>query len=367
MKLKTLVVEIILLTFFSTSSFAIEFDAPIPAKVFLQPKTIRATTAASQPSPTKTVYLMNFKLTPAQYSQFTTFQPLNSKLTQSSTVLPSKVDVGMNNTPVLDQGQHGSCVTFAITGAIDALLRKGDYVSQLCSLAVGSYMEKYGYYPSGWDGSVGGMVINQLLQLGIVKKSKQKENTCGGLREYPVNSINNSTPMPLEEYNALSENLTDHILYRPIITLYDRFVWGKDMPKQSAAILQQVKESLANKLDPSDPNSARRLTLAVMLPVNHCSSGACGSYHARFDTWALTDAIKNDQDGAFGGHEMIITGYDDDAVVYDNAGKAHKGLLTLRNSWGADAGDKGNYYMSYEFFRQFLVEVHELMWGKFTG
>jgi len=43
----------------------------------------------------------------------------------------------------------------------------------------------------------------------------------------------------------------------------------------------------------------------------------------------------------FSGHEMLITGYDDNAVAKDENGYEHRGLLTLRNSWGEDVGDHG--------------------------
>jgi C1A family cysteine protease len=64
----------------------------------------------------------------------------------------------------------------------------------------------------------------------------------------------------------------------------------------------------------------------------------------------------HDQD-KLGGHEMVIIGYDDNAISTDRDMKVHHGLLTLRNSWGDKAGDHGNYYMSYDFFKKFAMEV----------
>ncbi len=65
------------------------------------------------------------------------------------------IQLGMNDVPVLDQGRFGSCVTFANTAAVDAALNKGDYISQLCLLQLGRYLEKNAYIPSGWNGSLG--------------------------------------------------------------------------------------------------------------------------------------------------------------------------------------------------------------------
>lgn len=355
MKLKTLARLSLILTLASTSSFGLEFGKPILAKVKLNSST------TAQALADKPIHLMNIKLTPAQRQQLITFKSSNLASVQTTNALPAKAEVGMNNTPVLDQGMHGSCVTFANTAAIDALIGKGDYVSQLCSLAVGSYIEKYGYYPSGWEGSLATVVVNQILQLGVINKKTQKLKSCGGLSDYPVNSENMGSPMAIEDYNASSENLNQNLVYKPIMSLYDRFAW-EDVDQQSALMLQQVKEAIINKPIPAITDSTARLTFAVLLPVNYCSAGACGSYHAKFDTWALTKAIKNDQQAELGGHEMVIIGYDDNATVYDNEGKSHKGLLTLRNSWGTKAGDKGNYYMTYEFFRQYIMELQELMW-----
>ncbi len=349
-------------TCISMSGFALEFDKPIAAQVILnQQGNLAATTT------TKFVQLMNLKLTQAERRQFTTFHSFNPDQFRSSDDLPTKVELGMNNTPVLDQGQHGSCVTFANTAALDALIGKGDYVSQLCSLAVGSYMSEYGYFPSGWEGSLGGMVVNQLLQLGIIDKATQRSKTCGGLSEYPLDAAEVGKPMSLEEYKALSINLNQNIWYRPIMTVSDRLSWGTwaegfGLAPETADILKRVKESLAKKPYPLDLKSAGRLTFAVLLPVDFCSAGACGSNKAHFDTWVLSDAMKKMTEGTLAGHEMVITGYDDEATVTDEDGQIHKGLLKLRNSWGTKAGDQGDYYMTYEFFCQFVLEVQQLIW-----
>ena len=57
---------------------------------------------------------------------------------------------------------------------------------------------------------------------------------------------------------------------------------------------------------------------------------------------------------------MVITGYDDDAIAKDSAGQEHQGLLTLRNSWGANAGNHGDFYMSYDYFKLLVVEAQRI-------
>ena len=44
----------------------------------------------------------------------------------------------------------------------------------------------------------------------------------------------------------------------------------------------------------------------------------------------------------------------------DKNGLEHKGLITLRNSWGENAGDKGNFYMSYDYFDILGLGVHRI-------
>ena len=57
---------------------------------------------------------------------------------------------------------------------------------------------------------------------------------------------------------------------------------------------------------------------------------------------------------------MIITGYDDEAVVMGPKKEKHKGVLTLRNSWSEEAGDHGNYYMTYDHFKTLTLEASEI-------
>src|SRR5262245_38948069 len=37
----------------------------------------------------------------------------------TANLLPANIELGMENVPVLDQGNHGTCVTFAVTATID--------------------------------------------------------------------------------------------------------------------------------------------------------------------------------------------------------------------------------------------------------
>ena len=162
--------------------------------------------------------------------------------------------------------------------------------------------------------------------------------------------------MLLDEFKQSSENLNQTLDWQSMLTFSQRFEWDPKSTAEADALLNEVKKTIATK----KPSQDSRISFGSLLPVAYCSAGACARYHAENDTWALTNTIKQDNDPSFGGHEMVIIGYNDDAIATDNEGAKHQGLLTLRNSWGTDAGDQGNYYMTYDFFKEYVIEVQKI-------
>lgn len=261
---------------------------------------------------------------------------------------PKSVNLGMNNTPVLNQGAHGSCVTFAITGALDAIIGNGDQISQFCSLALGSYLKKHQLSKySGWNGSFGPVVLKQLNDYGIVGKGYQRVHGCAGLKTYPVSdSKNKGKPMSISEYTAYSVALDKVASWDVLVDIEQAFTNNHN----PVMVLKAVKKSLIE---------GNRLTFGVLLDTSFGHAGALGHYQKNYDSWVLTPEIvaHAKQAKIEGGHEMIIIGYDDEAVIRDPNGRVSKGLLILRNSWGGKAGHKGNYYMSYAYFKALSDEL----------
>lgn len=294
---------------------------------------------------TKHIKLLKVKLSPYAINvinQRTNNTINNPSFSYEASELPSKIELGMNEVPVLDQGQHGTCVTFATTAAVDAALNKGDYISQLCQLQLGLYLEKQGYTASGWNGSYGRWVLSQMEHFGIINKEKQQSIGCGGLTEYPKSSMpGEDSAMSLEQFHELSESLDAEpigVTYSPIL----------DIAQTSFDIEKTVYE-VKTALNEND----RVIFGVLLLDFDLGTMGAVGTHNAKYDTWVLTPEIARDlyRGAQFGGHEMVITGYDDNAVSVDDHGREHKGLFTLRNSWGEQVGDKGNFYMSYDYFK----------------
>lgn len=262
------------------------------------------------------------------------------------------VQLGMNNVPVLDQGPHSTCVTFASSAVISAALNRGDYISELCQLQLGRYLEKNSYTLSGWGGSFGPSVLNQMQNFGIVSKQIQREKGCGGYTEYPTTTLDEpQADISLVDYHQMSEPMPAQIGWSPILDAYQVFV-DKVSPNKT---LENVIASL---------NAGDRLTFGVLLfRLDQGIAGAVGKHNAAYDTWILTPEIIqaiNSKTTEVGGHEMIITGYDNDAVAIDGQGHTHRGLLTLRNSWGDKIGDQGNFYMSYDYFKSLTIEVQRI-------
>ena len=262
--------------------------------------------------------------------------------------LPKAVNLGLNGTPILDQGEHGTCVTFASTGAIDSVLGHGDYVSQFASLELGSYLVKINKIPvSGWEGSTGSTVLNQLTQYGVVPKSQQ-------VGTYPLNDPDDTgTPMSIAQYTAksvLPSNPKAKWAWGTIVSAQEVFRPNYD-PNTT---LVTIKKNLAK---------GNHITIGILLDSNPNIGdgiGAVGDYHAQNDAWIYTTTLDTDlKKGLFNlGHQVHVIGYDDTAVVRDPITKqADTGLFKVANSWGENAGHGGYYYISYNYAKHFLNEA----------
>lgn len=252
--------------------------------------------------------------------------------------LPLKKELGMANVPVLDQGRHGSCVTFAITAALDALEHLGNHYSQLCFLQLGSYLYQQGLGSSGWDGLSGYTALRRIQTYGLMTIKQEQTYGCGGLKSYPSYQ-SHSGEMSIDEYKTYAKN--PKISYRSIFV--------KEQDKTNI-----IKQSL---------NAGHRVAVGVYLPKADLGlAGAIAWHHYYNDSWVLTEEIKDEikTKSRFPGHMMLITGYDDNLVAIENNGKAHKGLFILRNSWGKYVGDYGTFYMSYDYINNLAHDAFEI-------
>lgn len=310
-------------------------------------------TAREATSNVKWITLLQYKLSESaahsvyQQAQRTLNHP--TILAANNTALPKKVQLEMNNVPVLDQGQHGTCVTFAVTAAIDAALKKGNYISQLCLLQLGQYLENQGLGESGWDGSTGTHALKRIDAYGIINFKNQQQYGCGGLKNYPYADRPNGQ-MSVAEYQQRREDLKPTVKWQLLFSRNPLQTNQQQMDK----MVTDVKTAL---------QTGHRVAFAVLLPRTDLGTMGAVGWHRYFsDTWVLTqpiaDALQHAQD--LPGHEMIITGYDDQAVAMDNYGHRHHGLFKLRNSWGKQVADSGDFYMSYDYFKTLAIDAHQI-------
>lgn len=275
--------------------------------------------------------------------------------------LPPSVQLAMNGVPVLDQGQHGTCVTFASSAAVDAAYGKTRYISELCNLSLGSYLENEaakngGEFPAGWDGSLNFFVLGQMQKYGVISMDYQKHYGCGStvkLTEYPANDeSNHGSPMSDVEFTKHSQYILKDIAVKMLLNPEDAFTPKVNMD----SVLENVKSAITK---------GHRVVFGVLLDVNGSLgyvNGADGMYNSvKHDAWILTKQIRNDAaaEKIDAAHAMVITGYDDNAEITASDGSKHRGVLTLRNSW-ADSGYQGDYYMSYEYFKLLAMEAEEI-------
>ncbi|MCF6777412.1 hypothetical protein L3V83_12650 [Thiotrichales bacterium 19X7-9] len=334
--------------------------------------------------------LKNFDQEMAQDNDVTYSIYDNFDVQQDYTKLPLKVvrlQALMSKMPVLDQGPDGACVTFASTGALNILYKgANDSISQKCSLNLGQWLstkdenfflsnkQKYPNlfkaaefideideeeYSSGWDGSYGYIVLSQISEFGTVAKNQQNSQVCGkGPKKENDKIVQQADSIAPEKYQKLVGHAKDYqwqSLCNPI----------KPCQRQ---VIEQIKQAL---------NQGHLVVFGVTLPEIG-SNGTSYKYYPNLqaktnynlndnaqyvnlenNVFAYTDKVhqcmKNKQcEKNSGGHEMFIYGYQ------ENPNQPGNGIFYVRNSWGDDVGDYGDYYMTYNFADKMMMEAYEI-------
>lgn len=277
--------------------------------------------------------------------------------------LPPTIENGMGGVPVFDQGAWGTCATFATTAVLDALygLTGGQSISQLCNLELGRSI-KNPNEAGGWQGSFGYLVLQQIAQYGYIPQSYQNTVGCGGLKKYPVNNpYNNGYAMPVDLFIQNS------------VKSFSANDWASllSVPQGPGLLTEERGEKILNHVK-NHLVKGHRVLLSLFLDPEKGDAGAIGEFHGiRNDVWLLTNTIQEDiKKGIIAGHALVITGYDDNACAkftenYSQSAivKQQCGILHLRNSWSSFAGDNGDYYMTYDYFKTMALEAYAIGQG----
>lgn len=273
----------------------------------------------------------------------------------SSDIKPIAKDLGMSNVPVLDQGQEGTCLTFAATAAIDARLGIGDFISQQCSLQLNKNLGT-----DGWNGLYyASEVIDPLKKYGVVSQS-------GCNARYPSKSV----PISVSEYQSRSDKSVSEKVSALKYTYYSQ----PSLSILKSAIDQGKRVEISFLLNPNSQDGVKGYDITVNGVKKYGGLWACSNPNINpqpdpdlseleqcklrfpdfewYCDWLYGKNLAKlkfagENCGQFNsGHGVIAVGYDDTQK-----------LIKIRNSWGVNVGDSGEYFMSYEFFSSQVMDM----------
>jgi hypothetical protein len=255
--------------------------------------------------------------------------------------------LGMANVPVLDQGQSGTCVTFAATAAIDASLAIGDFISQQCSLQLNKSLGT-----DGWDGLYyPSQVIDPLKKYGVVSQ-------IGCNARYPSRNV----PISVSDYQSRSDKSVSASVSNIRYTYYSQ----NNLSALKSAVSAGKRVLIGFLLN---PNKAAGFDL----PGKRSGLWSCSAGGSEPVPSPEEDALQQCKDAFPGmewlcdiffskeqqqvsaasecgkwnaGHEIIVYGYDDS-----------KQRLYIRNSWGVNIGNSGDFEMTYEYFSRQVIDM----------
>lgn len=212
-------------------------------------------------------------------------------LPQKMKKLPAKIDLRVDTLPIYDQGSLGSCTANAISAAYAFDILKQNEIFYIPSRLFIYYNERL------MEGTVD-QDSGAMLRDGI--KSISKVGVCS----------EDSWPYDISKFTS-----------KPTDNCY------KDASKNKAVLYQKVSRSLYDF----------KSCLASGFPF----VGGFSVYES-FETKEVAKTGKmpmpNSSERLLGGHAILIIGYDDAL-----------GCFIVRNSWGSKWGDKGHFYMPYEY------------------
>ena len=219
--------------------------------------------------------------------------------------LPPSVDLGNWLGPVKDQGQLGACTGFAFSGLREFLFRRFTPYERQKTLPIASavFSPLFQYYQE------------RVIEGDIDQDGGAQSRT--GMQVLASTGVCLETSDPYDplrfEVAPTPQAVTEALLYR--IGAYHRVL---DLDALRSVLASGYVSSLAIQVYESFESSEVAATGVVPVPA----SG----------------------ENYLGGHEVLVYGYDDAAKV-----------LKVRNSWGSNWGQSGNFTLPYNYFTGSLV------------
>lgn len=287
--------------------------------------------------------------------------------------LPPEVNLGMNGVPVLDQGLYATCVTFAVTAALDAALNKGDHISQLCLLQLSRGVVQNTYWHSLWDGSSIRILLSYISQYGIMSIADQKKGYCNKIKTYPLKEEKPlKHKMTPTEYHAHSENIYDDYQLEPQELFVFAHAYSMDSNPDRLLTLGNNSDGW---ITPAESFAAMRKSLAEgnRVVIQFLFKGSLlrgGIKNMDNDTWFASNELRSvfnaqhyiTDSNDWYIHDVVIYGYNDNITVRNVLGETQTGVFYARNSWG----DEELEFMTYDFFKLMALEATSINTTKQT-
>ncbi len=285
--------------------------------------------------------------------------------------------------PVLEQRDTNTGTTMAVLGAISVLAdQEANFFYTVCSLNLGEYLagdERYkeyphvvdavrdaglATYPSGWNGSQTSLVLAQASAFGLVDSDYYSHHCGDGNFEDPDAK---RTEVSADTFKMYATRIMRNLNGELLCSNYDA-----DKPNcqyTGSGKSWKKPDSLVDTLK-SIIEAQKLAVISTIVYEDLDNMGLSQSFYPFSEepdvdvpnVWSLGDDVEAcRRNGQYSGkpcrlatHEMIAFGY------IDHPSDPDQGLFVLRNSWGQDLGDNGNFYMTYGYAEQLLTTIAAL-------
>ncbi len=287
--------------------------------------------------------------------------------TLGSITYASGLQQAINNMPVLDQGQTGTCATFSTTEALDILCGNStDYYNILDNLYIGAYLSSLNTsylsqevqnqmnilgltnFPNPWNGSCENLVLAQYKSYGCIVGEAPNDNNG--------NFANN-------DETQMIDPLTSTQVVIPSFTYQTLYVAPSYTQNQTESYAQQIEGALHQgklvvigiPVDDSQTAPPNGMSGEIYPDANNQGQYdilTTVSNEFAPDVWTCTNQIASDIENnikGVGGHAILVTGY----ITNPQYGN----FFIIRNSWGADNGTSGNDFISFDYVNNFSTSA----------
>ena len=261
---------------------------------------------------------------------------------------------------IRQQTPYGTCWTFSTTASLESSINRQRQAAGLGP--VERLSERYLAwltYAKPLDGSGDGYYYNSIDPTKINDKGFLAVYDAGDDDYEPVTTLvrygeqyNKTVPYAAGPKDLSMAGVTS--LSGNGVALHDQFN------------LQPKGSDTANPYAGISINQARDYTKQLLqtygvLRVDYCVTGANAEERVNRNI-CVTNYVEPN-------HAVSLVGWDDNYTMTTSDGKTHTGAWLMRNSWGADAGDKGYFYISYDDATVTNASFYnaETDWGRYTA